>query len=56
MTLGAYSMNRFTLLSLTLGAVLVDVGAALIYHPLGFIVAGAFLFVTGVLSIKGGKK
>jgi hypothetical protein len=48
-------MNRFTLLSIGIGAVLIVIGSALIYHPLGFIVAGGFLFAAGVLSIKGKK-
>jgi hypothetical protein len=48
-------MNRFTLLSLVLGAALIDAGSALIYHPLGLIVAGAFLLVAGIISVKGRK-
>lgn len=47
-------MNRFTLISIALGASLVDAGAALVYHPLGFIVAGLFLLAAGILS--RGKK
>jgi len=48
-------MNRFTVGSLVLGAALVDTGAALIYHPLGFVVAGLFLLTAGVLAAKGKK-
>jgi hypothetical protein len=47
--------NRFTLGSIVLGAVLIDAGAALIFHPLGFIVAGCFLLVAGELSLKAKK-
>jgi hypothetical protein len=35
--------NRFAVGSLFLGAALTVTGFALIYHPLGFIVAGLFL-------------
>lgn len=48
-------MNRVTVASLVLGAALIDAGAACIYHPLGLIVAGAFLFGAGVLAAKGKK-
>jgi hypothetical protein len=48
-------VNRFTLLSLALGAALIDTGSALIYHPLGYIVAGAFLLTVGTISAKGKK-
>jgi hypothetical protein len=48
-------VNRFTLISIALGAALIDVGAALIYHPLGFVVAGTFLLTAGILSSKGKK-
>ena len=48
-------MNRFTLYSIGLGAALITTGAALIYHPLGFVVSGVFLFSAGVLAAKGKK-
>jgi hypothetical protein len=34
---------------------LIDAGAAMIYHPLGFVVGGIFIFSAGVLSAKGKK-
>lgn len=48
-------MNRFTVGSLVLGAVLVNTGFALIYHPLGFITSGLTLVGIGLLSLKGKK-
>jgi hypothetical protein len=48
-------MNRFTLYSIGLGAALVTTGAALIYHPLGFVVSGVFVLTAGILSAKGRK-
>lgn len=48
-------MHKFTLPSIWVGAVLIDIGSALIYRPLGFIVAGAFLLVAGVISATKGK-
>ena len=48
-------MNRFTLISLALGAALVDAGAAWIYHPMGLIVAGAGMLLVGIRSTKGSK-
>jgi len=36
-------MNRFTVLSAVLGFALLVAGSALIYRPLGFIVAGSLL-------------
>jgi len=48
-------MNRVTLASLVLGAALIDAGAAWMYHPLGPLVAGIFLFSVGVLAAKGKK-
>jgi len=48
-------VNRFTLISIALGAALLDAGAAWIYHPLGPIVAGALLLAAGIISAKGRK-
>ena len=45
------TINRFTVSTLLLGLVLVDAGAAWIYHPLGLIVAGAELLVLASLSM-----
>ncbi len=49
------TLNSFTMLSIVLGAALIDAGAALVYRPAGFIVGGAFLLTAGVLSVKGKK-
>ena len=35
-----------------LGAVLLTIGCALIYHPLGFIVAGLFLIFLAIVRPK----
>lgn len=48
-------LNRFTLASLCLGSALIVTGSALIFHPLGYIVAGLFLLYAGAVSIKGRK-
>jgi len=47
--------NRFTLASLFLGSALIVTGSALIFYPLGFIVAGLFLLYAGAVSLKGRK-
>ena len=44
-------MNRFTILSLLLGAGLVA-GAAWIYRPLGPISAGALLLLSAFMSMR----
>jgi hypothetical protein len=45
-------MNRFTILSLFLGAGLIVGGAAWIYRPLGPISAGALLLLSAFMSIR----
>ena len=47
--------NRFVLSSLVLGATLIVTGSALIFHPLGFIVSGAFLLSAAFAASKGRK-
>lgn len=37
------------------GAASVSWGASLVYLPAGWIVAGLFLIVAGVLAVKGGR-
>jgi LPXTG-motif cell wall-anchored protein len=48
-------MNRFTILSAVLGFSLLVWGAAKIYHPLGFIVAGALLLVLAFVTARKKK-
>jgi hypothetical protein len=45
-------MNRFTILSLLLGAGLIVAGAAWIYRPLGPISAGALLLLSAFMSMR----
>lgn len=43
---------RIKLGSLFLGAILVTIGSAMIYHPLGFVVPGIFLMVAALKPTK----
>ena len=45
-------MNRFTILSLFLGAGLIIAGVAWIYRPLGAITAGTLLILAAFLSMR----
>lgn len=46
------TINRVVVGAMFLGLVLVTTGAALIYHPLGFIVAGVELIAFAVLAAR----
>jgi len=48
--------NRFALGSLFSGAAFIVTGSALIFHPLGFLVAGVFLFSAGLLATRNNFK
>lgn len=48
-------MNRFTILSAALGFALLVAGAALVYRPLGFIVAGSMLLALAFATAKRKK-
>jgi hypothetical protein len=43
-------MNRVTLLCLLSGSALVVTGAALIFHPLGYLVAGSCLIYASLIA------
>jgi hypothetical protein len=45
-------VNKVIVAAMLLGLVSVTTGAALIYHPLGFIVAGAELIAFAALAAK----
>ena len=49
------SFNLFSVGFGVMGLVCIDVGAAWMYHPLGFVVAGIELLTLSILSIKGHK-
>lgn len=49
------TFNRISVATLLLGLVLVDAGAAWIYHPLGLIVAGTELLILAYLSTPKDK-
>jgi hypothetical protein len=46
------TINRVVVGAMFLGLVLVTTGAALIYHPLGFIVAGVELIAFATLAAR----
>jgi hypothetical protein len=48
-------MNRISLVCLLAGFASLISGAALIYHPLGFLVAGSGLVWASLISNKGKK-
>ena len=50
--MGNRTINRFSVWFGGLGLVCIDVGAAWIYHPLGFVVAGIELLTLAILSIR----